>query len=43
MISEESGEEDKTVEVSVDSGVVGSVECEVSVPKGLSEVGELVG
>ena len=35
--------EGRVVEVSVDSGVVGSVVCEVSERKGLSRVGELVG
>ena len=38
-----SREEGRVVEVSVDSGVVGSVVCEVSEHKGLSKVGELVG
>ena len=39
----ESGEEDRMVEIPVVSGVVGLVVCEVSVHKGLSEVGKLVG
>ena len=42
-MSEESGEEGRGVEVSVVSGVVGSVVCEVSECKRLSKVGELVG